>query len=70
MARIPKVFGRNVAKARKAAGLSQRDLAAQMQLAPARIAEIETARRWPNTDRIEDLAAALGVSVAVLFDGV
>lgn len=69
MAKIERVFGANVAKARRKAGLSQRELAAQMGIAHTRITEIERATRWPGNDRIEELAAALGVTVESLFAG-
>ncbi len=61
------VLGRNLAKRRQRAGLTVRELAAQMGIPHQRIHEIEAATRWPSPERIQAIADALGTTVSKLF---
>lgn len=53
--------------ARKAAGLSQRDLAAKLDCLPATTANIETGQRRVDVIELVALARALNISAADLF---
>lgn len=53
---------------RMRAGLTQRQLAKAIGVAPARITEIETGRNaWPSTRTIQRIAKALGCEARVLL---
>lgn len=54
-------FGRNLAEAREWAGLSQRQLAAQVSLRAVEISHLECGARPPRLDKVALLADALGV---------
>ncbi len=56
--------------ARKAAGMTQRDLAQHLGCQPATVANIETGQRRVDVIELVALANALGVSPRDLFDKV
>lgn len=60
-------LGRNVKRRRTKLGITIRDLAAQLGWSPARVTEIEQARKGASLDRVQVLADALDCSVASLF---
>lgn len=54
------IFGLKLRQARTARGLSITELSERSGLSPSYITEIEKGRKYPKTDRIMDLARALG----------
>jgi transcriptional regulator with XRE-family HTH domain len=64
------IFGENVRLARRAAGISQVDLAADAQMAKSYLSEVERGRRNPTVEVVGRIALALGISAAVLMDGI
>ncbi len=54
------IFGMKVRQARLEAGLTLSDLARQSELSPSYLTEIEKGRKYPRTDKIAKMAAALG----------
>lgn len=64
------IFGGNVRRARKAAGLSQEDLAFQAGLARSYMSDVERGERNPTVRVIGQIAAALKISAALLVDGI
>jgi transcriptional regulator with XRE-family HTH domain len=62
-----KVFGRNVAAARKAKGMTQEQLAHILKLDPVFIAYIEGAQRSPSFGTLYKLAKTLEVAPEKLF---
>ena len=55
-------FGRNMARARRSAGLSQRDLAKAIEVSPAAINLWENDKRQPDVQTIKKLAFSLNVT--------
>lgn len=64
------IFGDNVRRARKAAGLSQEDLAFQAGLARSYMSDVERGQRNPTVKVIGQIAAALKISAALLVEGI
>lgn len=64
------IFGRNVRRARKAAGFSQEHLAFQSGLARSYMSDVERGQRNPTVEIIGRISAALGVSASVLVEGI
>ena len=54
------IFGMKVRRARTEAGLTLSELARQCELSPSYLTEIEKGRKYPRTDKIVKMAAALG----------
>lgn len=63
-------FGANLRKARLARGLSQERLAHQCGLNMTHVARIERAEREPGIRTVAKLTRGLGISAAVLFEGI
>jgi transcriptional regulator with XRE-family HTH domain len=63
-------FGSNLRKARHKQGLSQERLAHASGLNMTHVARIERCEREPGVRTVSKLARGLGVSAAVLFDGI
>ena len=63
-----RVLARRVRALRKALGLSQEELAAQVGLRQAQISELEGARNNITIDNLHRLAVALGVRPHELLD--
>lgn len=59
--KLAKQVGLRVRKARKNLGLSQRQLAEELQISNAFLCEIEKGKRQPSLHRLIQLAQALGV---------
>ena len=63
-------IGENIKKARKAAGLTQKELGEKLGVSNTMIAIYETGRRMPKTDTLQRIASALNCSVASLFPAI
>lgn len=63
----PENFGERMARLRKAAGYSQRDLAAELGISQRVIAYYEKQTQYPPTHLLPMLASALGVSTDQLL---
>jgi transcriptional regulator with XRE-family HTH domain len=61
--------GRNLARCRKRAGLSQEETAVRASLHRTAVGQLERAERVARVDTLVKLAGALGVEAAVLLDG-
>jgi transcriptional regulator with XRE-family HTH domain len=62
-------LGARIKALRKERELQQRQLAEKAQLTPSMVSQIESGRLTPSLHTVGKLAAALGVPIAVLFDG-
>lgn len=60
-------LGEELAKQRRKKGLTQAQLAEMVNLEPISVSRIETGAVLPSIVRLQDLAAALGVSMARLL---
>jgi transcriptional regulator with XRE-family HTH domain len=61
-------FGAKIAEARKAAGLSQKELAGKVEISPQYLNDIEHGKRNPGSEElIEAFAKALNLDAAVLY---
>jgi transcriptional regulator with XRE-family HTH domain len=61
-------FGAKIAEARKAAGLSQKELAGKIGKSPQYLNDIEHGKRNPDSEElIESLAKALNMDAAVFY---
>lgn len=65
---IRKVLGENVRLLRQEAGLSQEELAARMSVEQGYISRLEAGSRNPTIVTVAEIAAALRVRPAVLFE--
>jgi XRE family transcriptional regulator, regulator of sulfur utilization len=63
-------FGRNLARARKRAGLSQEELAVRATLHRTEIGLLERGERLPRIDTMIKVAGALSISPTELIDGI
>lgn len=63
---MQKGIGKRIRDARKAAGLTQEELAERMGTSSVAVAQWETGRRNPKMGTVSKLAAALGVDAAEL----
>jgi transcriptional regulator with XRE-family HTH domain len=73
MAEIPQPsrrFAANLRRLRKAAGLSQEELAFRADIHRTQISFIEGGKRLPRLDTLVKLAGALGVTANDLVDGI
>ena len=64
---IRQLLGRNVKALRKAAGMSQEDLAARMDVDQAYISRLEAGELNPTIMTMWDAAQALGTTASVLL---
>jgi transcriptional regulator with XRE-family HTH domain len=62
-------IGENIKRHRERRAMTQADLATALNLSQSSIAEWETGDTMPRTARLEDIAAALGVTTAKLIGG-
>lgn len=60
-------FGRHIQKLRKAAGLTQEELAEKLGVTTTWVGYIETGLRKPNLKRISRMAKLFGVKVKDMF---
>lgn len=70
MAQPHAIFGRNVKRERRRAGLSQEALGHACDLHPTEISRLERAAREPRLSTIVKLARALRIPPARLLDGI
>ena len=68
-AAIPKLFGKNVQKYRKKAGLTQEQLSIKLQISQKHMSIIETGTQFASAPLIGKIAEVLEVSPAMLFGG-
>jgi transcriptional regulator with XRE-family HTH domain len=64
-----RTFGENLREARRAAGLSQEELAERAGVDRSAISDYERGRREPNLSTIVKLASALEISTETLVRG-
>lgn len=64
---IRKLVGINVRKHRMAAGISQEELAARMNVDQGYVSKLEAGQRNPTIKTVGDTAIALGIPAALLF---
>lgn len=68
---IKKRVGRNIAKARRGAGLSQRQLAARLEIASQEVSRLECGRRsCPELKTLLRVARAIRVPLTDLLEGI
>jgi transcriptional regulator with XRE-family HTH domain len=67
LADLSAVIGRNVARLRDAAGLSQEAFAERLGASRQMVASVETGTRTPSIQMLARLAAALGTTPALLL---
>lgn len=53
------VFGEYIEKRRKSLGITLRGLAAELEIAPAYMSDIEKGRRYPPEKKLDDIAVIL-----------
>lgn len=66
-AKLPRVLGKRVQKARKQIGLTQEDIADKIGISRAYMGYIEQGRNAPSLEIIEKLAKVLKVSIKDMF---
>ena len=66
---MDKNFGENLATARKAKGLSQHELAAELHVSRQSVSNWERGKSLPDLETLTVIAAALGVSASELLPG-
>ena len=66
---IPKLFGKNVQKFRKKAGLTQEQLSIKLQISQKHLSIIETGTQFASAQLIGKIAEELKISPALLFGG-
>ena len=67
---VAKQFGRNVARARRAVGLSQVELADRAQIHRSEVSHLERGQRKPRVDTLMKVTAALEVEPSRLLQGI
>ncbi len=68
MSKSVKALGRRIQKLRQAAGLTQEELAENAEVSAKAIGLLESGRGNPALASLEAIAAALGISLAEMFD--
>lgn len=63
---LARVIGQNVKSARSRLGLTQAKLGETLGLDTLTVSRIETGAQMPSVERLNELAAALGLSLALL----
>jgi transcriptional regulator with XRE-family HTH domain len=61
-------LGKRIQKLRQKVGLTQEQLAEKAEISPKNIGEFERGRGNPTLSSLENLAVALGITMAELFD--
>jgi XRE family transcriptional regulator, regulator of sulfur utilization len=67
---VAKQFGANLSHLREQAGITQEEIAFRASLHRTEIGLLERGGRVPKIDTAAKLAGALGVTLAVLLDGI
>ncbi|MBQ9539670.1 MAG: helix-turn-helix transcriptional regulator [Treponema sp.] len=66
---IPALFGKNVQKYRKEAGLTQEQLSERLKISQKHLSIVETGIQFASASLIGRISKELGVSPAMLFGG-
>lgn len=66
-AKLPKILGKRIQKARKLVGLTQEQLAEKINVSRAYVGYIEQARNTPSIELLEKIAKALKIDIKELF---
>jgi len=67
--KLLRTFGKSLAAARKSRGMTQQELAEQVNMSVVAIAYIETGKRWARIGTLNKIAKVLKVDIAELFKG-
>lgn len=67
---VAEQFGRNAARLRDRAGLSQEEAGIRANLHRTEISQIERGKRCPKADTIVKLAGTLGAEAGEFFEGI
>lgn len=67
---VAEQFGRNLARCRRAAGLSQEDASFRAGLHRTEVSSLERGKRLPRVDTVAKLAAAVKADPGELFKGI
>ena len=67
---VAEQFGRNAARLRERAGLSQEEAGIRADLHRTEVSQLERGLRCPRADTIAKLAGALGAEPAEFFEGI
>lgn len=65
-----KKFGKNIAVARKDAGITQQELANELDMSVVNVANIENGKQWTRPRTLKRITKIIKVDVADLFNGV
>ena len=68
MSSLKEKFGKRMKEMRKAKKLTQEQLAELVGIEPQNLSKIECGMHFPQPDKIEKIAYALGVNISELFD--
>ncbi len=68
MITLKQKFGKRVRELRKSKGLTQEHIAELISIEPPNVSKMENGLHFPQPDKIEKIANALGVEVCELFD--
>jgi transcriptional regulator with XRE-family HTH domain len=64
-----KAFGKRVAEVRKSKGVTQQELAENINMSVVAIAYIETGKRWARLGTLNKIAKNLKINISDLFQG-
>jgi len=67
---VAEQFGRNLARCRRAAGLSQEEASFRAGLHRTEVSSLERGKRLPRVDTVAKLAGAVSVDPGELFEGI
>lgn len=67
--KLMRAFGKRVAEVRKSRGVTQQQLAEQVNMSVVAIAYIETGKRWARLGTLNKIATSLKVDISELFKG-
>jgi transcriptional regulator with XRE-family HTH domain len=68
--KLLKKFGKQIASIRKSKGLTQQELAEQVNMSVVAIAYIETGKRWARLGTLQKIASCLKVDISEFFKGI
>jgi len=67
--KLMKAFGKRVAEVRKSKGVTQQELAENINMSVVAIAYIETGKRWARLGTLNKIAKNLKINISDLFQG-
>ena len=67
---VAQLFGKNLARKREAAGLSQEEVGIRAAVHRTEVSQLERGLRCPRIDTLVKLAGALGVEPSELLEGI